>query len=289
MSLTERQRLEQSLKTGTPIAHISPALLLNDEHHQLSPLLTGEPKAFRGDVTVVIPTHRRVPIGLYAFARQASVDVLTNGPVQIPTLESVRVRSVNWEGHGKTRSVAVQHISTPYVLFSVDDAIPLPGCVEALVSALENNKCDAVIARQIPYPTAEKFTQDQLAKWTPNSSTVYEVSQTDHVATLYRRETLLTHPIPAVSIAEDVWWSQGKKVLCEPKAVVVHSHPRRTRLLVEREFRIHRQLTQCVGADVNVSLSAACLGGVSAMPRYGVKEGFRVLAQNLARFAAHKL
>ncbi len=289
MSLTERQLLEQSIRAGRSTPHISPALLLNDKHHQLSPLVSSESKSFRDDVTVVIPTHRHLPWGLHQFAAQALVEVLVNGAVEVPTLDSVRFHRVNWEGHGKTRASAVQNISTPYVLFSVDDAVPLPGCVDALVSAIEHNTCDAVIARQIPFPTAERFTCAQLANWTPHASTVYEVSQTDHVATLYRTQTLLDHPIPLVPIAEDAWWSQGKLVLCEPKAVVVHSHPRHTKAIVEREFQIHRQLKMCVGSDANISFSKAFLGAVSAVPQYGVKEGGRVLAQNLARFAAHKL
>lgn len=296
MSWIERKHLEEALCKGSLVLEISPALLLNDDEHQLTPLISTIPTAHcREDVTVIIPTHRRIPVGLNRFLEQSTnVWVLQNGTVEqrFPSHENLTVSMVDWKGHGKTRSEAVQRVKTPYVFFSVDDAIPLGNCLQYLIEELETGNWDAVVARQIPMPTADLFTRDQLSKWTPHQATPYALSQCDHVGTLYRTQTLNEYPIPDVPIAEDAWWSKDKQIACVPKAVLVHSHPRHTIEVMRREFAIHRQLKQMESSKVSnhrLSISDVVLSGLSALPKYGVREAIRTTGQNLSRFAAHKL
>ena len=123
--------------------------------------------------------------------------MLLNGAVDIPHIPHVHVRLVSWKGHGKTRQDALQHVQTPYVFFTVDDAIPLAHCLDRLVAEMVRGDWDALIARQIPFPTADRYTKDQLALWTPFEQDPYRVTQCDHVGTLYRTEFLSLHPIPS--------------------------------------------------------------------------------------------
>ena len=68
MSWIERKQIEESLCKGRSISEVSPAILLNDDEHQITPLISTTPtKQCREDVTVIIPTHRRIPVGLNGF------------------------------------------------------------------------------------------------------------------------------------------------------------------------------------------------------------------------------
>ena len=49
------------------------------------------------------------------------------------------------------RQEAIEHVQTPYVFLTVDDAIPMPDCLDELVAEMEHGDWDALIARQIPF------------------------------------------------------------------------------------------------------------------------------------------
>jgi hypothetical protein len=125
------------------------------------------------EVTAVIPCNRQDVVGLRALLAQdceLRVLVLSNGdgPEGLPGAQVVRV---DWEGHGATRQAAVDRVSTRYLLFTVDDAIPLgAGSVRQLVDALEAGGWDAVIGRQVPWPDADPVTAERVRRWTPPPS-----------------------------------------------------------------------------------------------------------------------
>ena len=288
MNWTERQFLQRCLLTNTRIFTISDSALQEDTHNQLLPLkrfLVNEES--RQDVTVIIPTHRRIPLGLEAWKLQCDhVWILKNGPVSISDT-NIKIVECNWTGHGSTRQSIVEDIQTPYVFFTVDDAIPLANTLSNLIETLEASTFDAVVSRQIPFPTANPITRNILNNWTPSGIAPYVVSQTDHVGTLYRTMDLLKDPIPDVPIAEDACWSIGKSIACDPRATLVHSHPRKLGPLVKREFSIHRQLSKIDRSD-SLGFREAIWGGISQIPDHGVQEGALSIAQNLARFAAQR-
>lgn len=288
MSWIEREFLQSCLLSGTPICQI-PEALREDERHQIQPLKTFlQPEMKRADVTVVIPTHRQIPIGLQAWKMQTeNILILQNGSFH-QHVEGVTIRHVDWNGHGATRQAALSMVHTPYVLFTVDDAIPMSGAISALIQILSDESWDAVMARQIPFPTADRRTRDDLHRWTPHASGAYAVPQTDHVGTLYRTEDLRCNPIPDVPIAEDSHWSVGKQVACVPDAVLVHSHPRTIRGVASREFKIHRELDK-LNMSTPLTFSEAVLGGVSTVRTYGFREACLSTVQNLARFAAQRV
>lgn len=193
------------------------------------------PAAYR--VTAVIPASRHRPIGLVALAAQdVEVEplVLANGAFT----EGVRVP---WEGHGPTRQRGVELATGDYVLFTVDDALPLgAGFVRTLVEALEAGGYDAVTARQVPWPTADPVTRARLRAWTPPPGAPVPAPPLDHVAALYRRETLLRDPLPDVPIAEDWVWGRTHRVGYVAAAPIAHSHPRTFRASYHRTRAIHR-------------------------------------------------
>lgn len=197
-------------------------------------------------VTAIIPCSRGKPVGVHALHKQdlpVRVIVLSNGPNGPDRVPGAEVIKVAWEGHGTTRQKALRYVADPYVFFTVDDAIPLgAGFLRTLVEALDSGEWDAVTARQVPWPDADRVTADTLRRWTPAGHRVVPFPQTDHVATLYRTETLRHKPLPDVPIAEDACWSQGRRVGYVPHAPTLHAHARDPRTLYRRNRDIHAEL-----------------------------------------------
>jgi hypothetical protein len=263
----ERERMHQALVEGEPIAlelwsPPAPEVRLDD----IVPLchsvrtwdkqLTASLEAFlpppaapgnTAKVSVIIPSHRQVPIGLRALAAQdleVELLVVDNGPRPLngPELAEARVLRTPWLGHGLTRQRAVEQASGDYVFFTVDDAIPCgAGFLRCLIEALEDGGYDAVSARQLPWPDSDPVTTRRLRAWTPPGRRHRTAEQVDHVAALYRRATLLEQPLPAVPIAEDLRWSEGRRVGYQPTAPVVHAHDRHPFALFHRTRAIHAQ------------------------------------------------
>lgn len=267
----ERQRMDAALKTGEPIllelqAAPPPEIRLDD----LVPLchavrtwdaaLTRSLQAFLPPparpgrdlkVSAIIPTCRQTPLGLCALRNQdLSVEVIVllndgasgEGRPKVE-VEGDRVVWVPWEGHGATRQRGVELAEGEYVLFTVDDAIPMgAGFVRTMVEALEDGDYEAVYARQIPWPGSDPVTCRRLREWTPPGHQVFPSVRLDHVAALYRRSTLVDNPLPAVSIAEDLRWAKGRRVGYVPMAPVVHAHQRRPLSLYRRTLETHRQI-----------------------------------------------
>ena len=291
LSPAERRELARALRAGEPVrltldgpappdARLDELVPLciearaRDRRLQriLDPLLapTAGPPDPR-QVTVLIPCSRAVPLGIAALKAQdlrVRVIVLSNGeagPMRAPGAEVVRV---SWEGHGRTRQRAVEElVQDPYVLFTVDDAIPLGGgFLRVMVEALEEGGFDAVMARQLPWPDTDAVTRERLRQWTPSGSQVIPWPRLDNVAALYRREVLLRDPFPDVPIAEDAWWGRGHRVGYVPGAAVLHSHPRAPRALFRRTRDIHAQLAQ-MGEPATVPNLATLLSALPGVVR----------------------
>ncbi|MCB9780724.1 MAG: hypothetical protein H6742_19305 [Alphaproteobacteria bacterium] len=276
------KRLRQALIDGEPV-HWAPEGPVPEglRVDELAPLLTtvrtsderlraavearmapaAAPDAPTDLVTVVVPTHRRVPLGLAALRAQdvrPRILVLVNGDDGPERIDGAERLVVPWQGHGRTRQAALAHVRTPYVFFTVDDAVPLGrGFLRLLVESLQDApRWEAMVARQLPWPGADHVTAERLRRWTPSGERVVAAPQADDVATLYRTDVLRRHPLPDVPIAEDAWWSRGRHVGYQPRAVVVHSHRRTPRALYQRTRAMHAELTAMGHAPAVPSLLA---------------------------------
>jgi len=234
-------------------------------------------------VTAIIPACR-LPYGVRSLNAQdiaVRVLVLSNGdgPQQVPGAE---VHRVEWAGHGATRQAAISMVDTEYVFFTVDDAVCLgTDCIRTMVEALEAGSWDAVIAQQMPQADADPITIDRLRNWTPPGESVVRTKQVDHVATLYRTETLRRHPLPPVPIAEDAWWSLGRRVGYVPMARVLHSHSRSPGPLYQRNRAIHAELIR-MGHPAKVPNLPALLRALPGLVQPVIKAGPRELGNQLA-------
>ena len=300
-SSAERAELAERLRSGVPI-HLEIATMSGrgkrmarnlrvDEIAPLADTITSSDPVFSrgiqefsapgaeggvaGTVTAIIPASRQAPLGVRSLLSQdVDVDVLVlsngSGPESVP---GARVERVEWEGHGTTRARAVERVSTDYVFFTVDDAIPLGrGCIRTLVQAIESGPWDAVVARQIPWPDSDAVTASRLRRWTPPGHRVVPMEQTDHVATLIRTQTLRDHPIPSVPIAEDAWWSRNRRVAYVPTAPVLHSHSRRPLNLYRRNRDIHAQLV-AMGRPASIPHWSALISALPGVLRPSVAVG----------------
>jgi hypothetical protein len=233
-------------------------------------------------VTAVLPASRGRPLGVGALRGQdlpVRVLVLSNGAEGPERVAGAEVHRVAWAGHGATRQAALQHVRTPYTLFTVDDAVLLgAGCLRRLVDALESGGWDAVVARQVPWPDSDPVTRGRLRSWTPAADAPVEMPQVDHVCALYRTEILRSHPLPPAPIAEDLGWSAGRRVGLVPGAPVLHAHRRRAGALFARECAIHRERRR-LGLPPSVPhLPGAMLRSLGALP-LGPREVVRHVAE----------
>ena len=238
-------------------------------------------------VTAVIPCSRGRPLGVSSLLGQdvdVEVLVLSNGagPTEV---SGSRVQRVAWKGHGATRAEALKWVDSEYVFFTVDDAIPLGrGCIRTLVQALNGGDWDAVVARQVPWPDSDAVTAARLRRWTPPGDRVIRKDQTDHVATLFRTATLRKFPIPDVPIAEDAWWSRGRRIGYVPMAPVLHSHSRRPLDLYRRNRDIHAQLV-AMGRDPGVPNLSSAVAALPGLVRPTLAGGGTELFNQLAELA----
>ena len=227
-------------------------------------------------VAVLIPSHRRVPVGLGRWRAEPGVSRVVvgwNGAGAPPAMPGATVRRLPWQGHGPTRSALLADVAEPYVLFTVDDAMPLaPGLVGTLVGALEEGGFDAVIPRQLPWAWTAATTAHRLAAWTPWASGPQVVAQVDHVCALYRRQTLRDHPLPAVEIGEDLAWSAGRRIGLVPAVAVLHAHPRDPAALFARERDLHAARAR-LGLPPTVATTGALIGALPSLLGAGLRHG----------------
>ena len=193
------------------------------------------------DVTVVIPTNSSVFLAEHAYCQAKEVLLLCNGSEHVST-NHARVVHVPWSGHAKTRKLARKYVRTQYVFFSVQDAFPVGNMLCSLVEEMEREEWDILIPRQVPWPDCHDIDHDRIRQWTPPKEYVYPMPHADHVGSLYRTKDLLQWSLPDAPIAEDVWWSLGRRVGCVPWSKIVHSHPFSGRALFHRERAMHAQL-----------------------------------------------
>lgn len=149
--------------------------------------------------------------------------------------------------HGATRQAMAELAATRFVAFLSQDALPDRDYLGPLVEAMQDSRVAAATARILPAQSASPLAaRTVLAAWqagaepfeiecdvarfaTLTAPERRDLARLDDVASIVRRETLLTHPFPRTMMGEDVAFAlsvlaSGKRLRFEPRAVVRHSH-----------------------------------------------------------------
>ena len=124
----------------------------------------------------------------------------------------------------------------------MQDAFPSPNMLSTLHHEMEKEEWDILLARQLPFAHSSSIVRARIEQWMPGIPDIYPFPQADHVGALYRYQDLRQWALPLVPIAEDLWWSQGRRIACVSKATLYHAHERDPLALYKREKAIHRQL-----------------------------------------------
>ncbi len=153
--------------------------------------------------------------------------------------------------HARTRNSALRLARHPFVLFTVQDAVPIDSnWLSTCVACLEDASITAAFGRQIPHDDADLFARYSVERHSESLGKrrkVYSLSnydfaradfmtalkaiRLDNVCAIYRRRFLEEIPFPDVRFGEDLAWSlqaqrAGHCVLYEPAIRVYHSHNR---------------------------------------------------------------
>ena len=113
------------------------------------------------DVTVVVPTNTDVFLAEQAYAQAKEVLLLCNGGINISS-PNARIINVSWDGHAKTRKLALGYLRTKYVFFSVQDAFPIGNMLCSLVEEMERGKWDILMPRQVPWPDCDDIDRARI-------------------------------------------------------------------------------------------------------------------------------
>ena len=170
--------------------------------------------------------------------------------------------------HGGTRNLAASHTSGDFIVFLVQDAVPVSDdwLTNLLAPLLADADVAGTFARQLPRPDASALTKYYLAKspgagaqgWTSavggevewralSSHERFIRCVFDNVCSCVRRSLWAAHPFAETPIAEDVEWARdvlmaGHRIVYAPEACVVHSHERSALYEYRRTYALHRRL-----------------------------------------------
>jgi glycosyltransferase involved in cell wall biosynthesis len=198
-------------------------------------------------------------------SRDDSLEIIRSFPARLMEIEPASF------GHGRTRNLAIQHSSTPFVAFITQDAVPADDAWlrELLAPLLDNEQVAGVFGRHAPHPgcipseaatlerTFAQFGEDTTLfgiQPGPEGWAHYEAHKpfyrffSDNNAAL-RRSVWAHIPYRDVEFMEDQTWASdileaGYLKAYAPRAVVRHSHNYSPLVQARRTFdeaRYHRE------------------------------------------------
>lgn len=215
--------------------------------------------------------------------------------------------------HGATRNLGVSLSGGEFVVFTVQDALPLdekwlPAMVENLQ---EDERVAGVCGRQIPRPNAGYLTKvlvNSLASASlerreqdAGSPEEYRalpprqrrrLAAFDNVSSCIRRAVWEEIPFDRTNFAEDLRWGKraveaGYKTVYEPRSAVIHSHERGALYDLRRYYVDQRVLLELFGLELAPNLPRLLLAAArSSVHLYRLLQGDKeAAAQGRSRLA----
>ncbi len=238
------------------------------------------------DVTLAVPTWNGGELLDELLQRCAELDPAPAAKIAIDSssddASAERARAAGFSvhvipraefDHGATRQRMAELANTRFVAFLSQDALPERDYLDPLVSAMDDDRTAAVSARILPRDGASALARRTvLASGMASSEPrCIECSKTpflelparerrallvlDDVASLIRRECLLTFPFPRTMMGEDAAFAAkvlaaGWRIRFEPRSVVHHSHE----YSALAAFRRYRDDARHVGREYGIAV-----------------------------------
>ncbi|NJA04845.1 MULTISPECIES: glycosyltransferase [unclassified Methylomonas] len=201
----------------------------------------------------------------------------TDDTVDIARASGARVFEISAEefNHGATRDFGISLATSEHVILLVQDAVPYDNeLINAMLAPFGDSEVAGVYARQLPQLNADSLTKRNLNCWLTGRTTAevrkmkslewyeslepiekYFFCNFDNVCSSIRKSVWKEHKFGNISFGEDIDWAErilksGKKIVYEPKAVVVHSHERSIAYEFKRTYVCHRKLFQLFGLQL---------------------------------------
>ncbi len=205
-------------------------------------------------------------------------------------------------GHGRTRNLGAERTSGELICFLTQDAVPLPGWLDAYREAFElDGRVGAAFGPHLPRPETSPMIARELTEFfagfapngTPSLQRAGELTFLSNVNACYARACWEQLRFPDVEYAEDqafgvLMLESGWVKAYQPRAAVRHAHDYGPVEFMRRYFDEYRGLREVSGHVEPLELSAAARevrGDARWLREQGVAGPRR--ARWLARSAVH--
>jgi rhamnosyltransferase len=274
----------------------------------------------RPEVSVVIPTFQAGPgfdellRRLYSQRTDFGYEVLVidsgskDGTAELARRHGASVHRIDPGefDHGATRNLGASLSAGRYVVFLVQDALPVDDVW--LAAMVENLDADETVAgvygRQIPNPDSSPLTRALMRDWPTSeqkrreqfaggpgsyaalpTSTRRSLAVFDDVSSCVRRSVWEHIPFERTRFGEDLRWGKavveaGHKLVYEPRSAVFHSHERGALYDLKRHYVDSLILQELFGLTPTPNLARLLLNTIltSAHLYLGKDDGRAFLA-----------
>jgi len=214
----------------------------------------------------------------------------TDGTVELASSHGAlvhRIDSAEFD-HGATRNLGASLSNGSYIVFLVQDALPVDdGWLAAMVENLDaDERVAGVYGRQIPRPESSPLTRAVMRDWPtsgrerreqfaggPESylalspATRRSLATFDNVSSCVRRAVWERISFARTSFGEDIRWGKavveaGHKLVYEPRSAVLHSHERGALYDLRRHYADGLVLGELFGLSPTPNVARLLLNAV---------------------------
>jgi GT2 family glycosyltransferase/glycosyltransferase involved in cell wall biosynthesis len=174
-------------------------------------------------------------------------------------------------GHGRTRNLAAERASGELICFLTQDAVPLPGWLDAYREAFElAPRVGAAFGPHLPFPDTSPMIARELTEFfagfspngTPAQHRAGDLAFLSNVNACYARECWAELRFPDIAYSEDQAFGRamleaGWVKVYHPRAAVQHAHDYAPVEFMKRYFDEYRGLREASGHTEPLHLAAA--------------------------------